>query len=95
MTDIDYAAELRGYDNKIAAYRIVSSYGSLDALVTGLLKCEPIHPAIARRGDVVISEDDAGQDCIGVCIGAACVFPGLNGTRLALRSRARLAWRIE
>lgn len=95
MTDVDYAAELRGYDNKVAAYRIVAAYGSLEAMTTALLKREPMHPAMARRGDVVIGEDHAGQDCIGVCIGGTCAFPAVNGLRIVPRSRARLAWRVD
>lgn len=95
MTGNNYAIELRGYDNKVAAYRIVAAYGSLETMTTALLKREPIHPAMARRGDVVIGEDDAGQDCIGVCLGTTCAFPAPQGLRIVQRSRARLAWRIE
>lgn len=99
ITGIDYAAELRGYTSKADAYRIVSEYGSFEAMVTALLKRDPIHPAFACRGDVVLGlpslmPDEQGES-IGICLGARCAFPTSIGLVMADMSAARLAWRIE
>jgi hypothetical protein len=99
-TGIDYAQTLRGYASPLEAYRIVSSFGSLEAMVSKLLDREPIAPAFAMRGDIVIAslDTDEGEsrDTIGICEAATCFFPrhprGLVGLP---RSVARLAWRIE
>jgi hypothetical protein len=102
MTDVDYAKELRGYDSKVAAYRIVAHYGSLEAMITALLGRGPIHPSQAMRGDVVLAgiELAPGEsgECGGVCCGTHCAFPKDPkdvGLRFLPRSVARLAWRID
>jgi hypothetical protein len=60
-TGIDYAEQLRGYSSPLEAYRIVSSYGSLEAMVTALLGREPIAPASAMRGDIVLASLDTDE----------------------------------
>jgi hypothetical protein len=99
ITGVDYASALRGYESKLAAYRIVKQYGSLEAMITSLLGKEPIHPAHAQRGDVVLASTDlaAGEegDAIGVVAGVRILCPCGNGLRSFPRSAARLAWRIE
>lgn len=98
ITGNDYAVELRGYTSKLDAYRIVANYGSLQAMITALLGSEPIHPAFAGRGDVILGapplgENEAGE-CIGICTGTHIAYPKAVGLQLLLRATALHAWRI-
>lgn len=99
ITGIDYAADLRGYESKIAAYRIVSGYGSLEAMITALLGSEPVHPSQARRGDVVLAEIELAPgesgDCVGICAASKFLFPKDVGLRCLPIGVVRLAWRID
>jgi hypothetical protein len=98
-TGTDYAEQLRGYSSPLEAYRIVSSYGSLEAMVTALLGREPIAPASAMRGDIVLASldtDGESRDTIGICEAVNCFFPRHPRGLIALpRSVVRLAWSIE
>ena len=100
ITGVDYAAELRGYDSKVAAYRIVAAYGSLEAMIAALLKREPVHRSQARRGDVVLAEIELGSgesgECVGICAGAKFLFPkSVVGLRSHAIDAVRLAWRVD
>lgn len=100
VTGIDPAASVRGYESKTAAYRIIASYGSMEAMITSLLAQEPIHPSAARRGDFMLGTVDLGPgengEIIGVCVGSRVAYPSITrGLRLLPRSTARLAWRVE
>jgi hypothetical protein len=94
-TGVDPAAELRGYASREEAETIIARYGSLTALVTALMG-EPIEPAFAQRGDIVLSEIPSvqGGESIGVCMGAFCAFPDAVGLRMHPRTVAKLAWRV-
>lgn len=101
MTGTDCAAPFRGYESKIAAYRLIAEHGSLQGLLTSVLG-EPVQPAFARRGDVVIAEIatiEGDAESVGICLGANCVFAGAyphkQGIYFCSRDRARLAWRIQ
>lgn len=99
-TGIDYAEKLRGYSSPLEAYRIVSSFGSIEAMITSLLEREPIAPAFAMRGDIVLAslDTDEGEsrDTIGICEAANCFFPRHPRGLVALpRSVVRLAWSVE
>jgi hypothetical protein len=96
ITGTDYAAPFRGYVTKTAAYRIIAEYGTLTGLLTGLLG-EPIPPAFAGRGDVVLAEiptADEEAEAVGVCLGVFCAFPDKVGLRLHPRTVIKLAWRL-
>lgn len=97
-TGIDHAAELRGYASKAQAYEIIERYGSIEAMVTQLLEREPIHPAHAQRGDIVlasvpVAQGEAGET-IGICEGVHSHFPCARGCVQFRTLRARIAWRI-
>lgn len=99
ITGVDYAAELRGYTSKTAAYRIVSQFGSMESMVSSLLGSDPIHPSFASTGDVVLATaplapDEQGE-CIGVCFGVRFYAPQGIGLCSLPMTHARLAWRIE
>jgi hypothetical protein len=94
MTGIDPMAEFRGrYRTKrgaaIALGRIGT--GTLSATMDG--KLEPVPPALAQRGDVVMI--DGG---LGVLFGSTVILVGAAGDRdgLVLRDRADAthAWRV-
>lgn len=99
ITGVDYAEQLRGYTSKVAAYRIVKEYGSLEAMATALLDREPKHPAMAKRGDIVLAtlELAPGEqgEALGVCLGTRFCCPQETGLRFFNRSDCRLAWSIE
>jgi len=99
VTGIDYAAELRGYESKTAAYRIVAKFGSLEAMITSLLNKPPVHPANAGRLAVVLANieivDGEEGESMGFLTDAYCRFPIAKGLRKFTRSIARLAWSIE
>lgn len=93
MTGVDHAAAWRAqYHGARAAWRIVTAAGGLAALVTERLG-EPIAPRAARRGDVVLLDEDGGS--LGICVGADAVLPArpFGLARRPLTS-ARCAWRI-
>jgi len=99
ITGHDYAAELRSYQSKQSAYRIVARYGSLEAMISALLGKDPVHPAFAHRGDVVVgsvpvADGEAGES-VGICCGVDCAFPASAGLAFYPRTTVRLAWRIE
>ncbi len=98
MTGTDYAADLRGYDSKAKAYEIITKYGSQEAMVCSLLG-EPIHPALAQRGDVMLIQAELAPgehgESGGICDGVKIWTPKVSGgLRSFPRSTARLAWRI-
>jgi hypothetical protein len=99
VTGIDYAAELRGYDSKVAACRIIAEFGSLETMITSILGKEPVHPAVAGRLAVVIGEAELelGEEgeCIGFLIDAVCWFPTRKGIVKKSRAIARRAWSID
>jgi hypothetical protein len=96
ISGVDYAIAFRGYRTHQQAYRIITEHGGLEKLLISLLG-EPIHTALAQRGDVVLAEIPVVEEeglSVGVCLGAFCAFPAGVGLRLHPRSVAKLAWRI-
>lgn len=100
MTGIDYAAELRGYKSKKDAYEIIARYGSMEAMISALVGREPIHPAHAKRGDVMIAEVDLAPGEVGlsgaICDGTKLWTPAIpRGLRSFPISAAKIAWSID
>ena len=99
MTGIDYAAQLRGYSSKEQAYEVIARYGSQEAMITSLLG-EPIHPAFAQKGDVMLANVELAPGEAGES-GAICDDVKIwtprhpTGLRSFPRRAARLAWRIS
>lgn len=95
ITGVDYAESLRGYTSEQEAYEIVEHYGSITAMVSALLGAEPIHPAHAMRGDVVLAEY-GGRETLGICLGAHCAFAQVGvGLRMLPRASASRAWSVR
>lgn len=94
MTGVDPAADIRGkYKSQAGAGRAIKQRGCADLgeWVSGIL--EEIHPAHARRGDVVM---DRGN--LGICSGQIAYFIGEENGEPGLVSRPVLecerAWRV-
>lgn len=81
------------YRNRLGAERMIRRAGTLDALVHRALG-EPVHPAQAGRGDVVIADLELGAT-VGVCLGDVCAF-ATDPVGIVFRPREaiRAAWRI-
>jgi hypothetical protein len=83
ITGIDHAAEFRGYDSKIEAYKIIANYGSVAAMVTAILGADPKPVAFAQRGDVVVASvpiaDGEFSDAVGICDGVYSWFAAPTG----------------
>lgn len=98
ITGEDKAAELRGYKSKTEALKIISRYGSLEAMVTALLG-EPKHIAFAKRGDVVLSIIDEGEEPgafgIGICEGIRSWFVSFSGLATRETRQCLKAWSVE
>jgi len=103
-TGDDPAADLRGYDSMLEAYRIVGRFGSMESMATQLLRSEPCHVAFAQRGDIVLMRSaslvtDAGQvdgaaEVLGICLGRSSAFPNKKGLWMLPTLEAAAAWKI-
>jgi hypothetical protein len=98
-TDVDYAAELRGYSSLREAYKIIARYGSMEKMVTALLGAAPIAAASARCGDIVLMRDPhflgGAPEGLGICVGVHTAFPMQKGLTMNRTHHAARAWRID
>lgn len=95
MTDVDLAAGVRGrYTTARGALKTLRSNGAEDlaAWLTRALG-EPIPPALARRGDVVIFEAVDGP-ALGVVVGSQAAAAGPEGVTCVPSARWQQAWRV-
>lgn len=81
------------YSDEAGAYAVVDAAGGLAELVS-LYLGEPIHPAHAGRGDVVLAELEHGLT-VGVCLGRDCAFAAETGLTFRPRSVALTAWKVR
>ena len=98
LTGVDHAAEYRGrYNTEFGAVRCLKEQadGTLRGAIQKALG-EPIAPTLAQRGDVVLWSQPEFGDTVGVCIGAAAVFVGIEPAGLVRVEMAKCsaAWRI-
>lgn len=92
MTDVDPAAEMRGYSTALAANRLVHAEGGLQAMATRFLGV-PVSPKFAAVGDVVLLENE-GRQLLGVCNGTSVVGPGPDGLAVLSMEAAAAAWKV-
>lgn len=97
MTDVDPMPEFRGrYTTAIGSARALRRFGRGTLAATLDAKFERVEPALAQRGDVVMS-----SGLLGICLGAYLVAVGREGDREGLIriERARWveprAWRVQ
>lgn len=92
-TGVDHAADLCGrYADEPGAAALLADRGGVQAIATAALG-NPIRPAFAQRGDLVMIETPRGP-ALGVCIGADAVFPGARGAQWVPMAQWRHAWRV-
>ena len=95
MTGDDKAVALRGtYTTEAEAHQIIAKFGGLAPMLTHFLG-EPRGPLCARRGDIVAFTAPNGQECVGVCVGAAFVCPGDERLNTFPMQMATQSWRVE
>ena len=91
MTGHDYLAAWR-YSNRYEAQELVREYAGLEGAVSQELGA-PIPVKQAKRGDVVMVEDDGGS--LGICVGSDVLYParpwGLAQCKL---SDGLVAWSV-
>lgn len=92
LTGIDHAAALRGYDNAIAAQRLIYARGGIRRIATDALGLE-IKPVFASVGDLVLLEN-AGRELLAVCNGTCALAPGGDGMAVLSMNAALAAWRV-
>lgn len=91
MTGVDFMVGFEYHDER-GALRILQEVGSLEHLLSQFF--EPIHPAWARQGDLVLAKDRKGRDGIGVCDGLFYVMPTRTGLALRPMAEVSKAWRV-
>ena len=88
ITGDDIAADFRGkYSTELGSARALKRFGAgtLEATIDTLL--DPIEPAFAQRGDVVMRDG-----MLGVCVGATAAFVGEEGGKPGLVEFPRREW---
>ena len=87
-----YAAFAGRYDDALGAERIVRAAGGIKKIVTPLLG-EPLPPAFAQRGDLVLV-DIEGRESLAVCVGGEAAGPGEGGLVFVAPEGWLCAWRV-
>ena len=97
MTGVDPMPEFRGhYSTAIGSARALRRFGAGDLASTLDAKFESVAPALAQRGDIVMS-----SGLLGICLGPFLVAVGAEGEREGLiriereRWDATRAWRVQ
>ena len=80
------------YRNAAGALRLQIKHGGLPVLINRALG-EPIAPALAQRGDVVLIGTDRGF-AAGICVGESAVFAGSDGPAYVGSPEWVQAWRV-
>ncbi len=71
LTGVDYWPRFAGYTTKRQALVTIAKIApSLGEAVSTVLEDRPLGRALARRGDIMLYRDPAGEDHLGVCFGA-------------------------
>ena len=97
MCDTVYAEQLATqYSDERSALAYIATWGDLRSAVCEWLGETVRRPALLRRGDVVLFRDAAGQEAIGVCLGATVAAASRDGGLALLpMSAAITGWRVD
>lgn len=91
-TGTDYRDQFPKYTGESDAREIIGSSGGLVSLVSSCLA--RIHPAHARKGDIVLSRDESGA-ALGICIGVQSAHVSETGIVYLQTLDGICAWRVE
>jgi hypothetical protein len=97
MTGHDYWPQFGGYKTKRQALvTIVRIAPTLGAAVTKVLEYASSSPLAARRGDLMLYRDSAGEDHLGIALGDTVAVLGPDGLlHVSLTDEGiQAAWRI-
>lgn len=97
LTGEDRWAEWAGrYITRHRALRLLHEYGGggFTEAFNKFFGAEPVVRGLARRGDVLEYVDAAGEQHLGVCIGAEVAVLGEAGLAFVKLSQCRHAWRV-
>ena len=93
QTSRDPMADLPLYRDAEGAAAMLAANGGIESMVTQRLG-EPVAPALAQRGDVVLFDTVVNGDAIGICAGASFAAVTEDGLQYFSMRHARLAWRV-
>lgn len=94
ITGQDLLAELRGqWTDRASAVRLLRRLGGMREAVTRVLGPELPTPALAWRGDLVLTSQ-GGKPALAVCNGAYAVGPGRGAIVRVPMSEGRAAWAV-
>ena len=84
------------YRGRIGAARRIREFagGGMREGITKLLGVPPGPPRLARRGDWMLWTDAAGQDHIGVCLGATAALLAKSGLNQVALDDCSAAWPV-
>lgn len=99
MTGVDLMGEFRGrYRTARGSIRALRRHGAGTLAATMDGKLEPIAPAFARRGDLVLANYGLGEGALCVVVGREAAAVGAQGEHEGLvtigRAQWRKAWRV-
>ena len=88
---------LRGYRSVAGSVRMLKDNNAknIDELISRIMEehnIPEVPVALAKRGDVVLGEDEKGEPSAGICCGMLSVYPGENNLIYKYTVNARKAW---
>ncbi|WP_310533118.1 DUF6950 family protein [Novosphingobium sp.] len=90
MTGEDRVAHFRGvYTTRAGSARALRDLGKGTLIKTMNALWEPVRPAFAQRGDMVMV-----RQAVGICMGRDAIFLGLDGFERATRAEFTHGWRV-
>jgi hypothetical protein len=94
ITGFDAAEGFRdSYSTALGAAKLLKDFGGMEALVTTKLEREPVAPAFANIGDVLLVLQE-GQPMLAICNGETMLAPGLDGLVALPTLSALKAWKV-
>lgn len=93
MTGEDPLEGLATWADGKGAMRVIQSLGGIPAALTARFG-EPINPAMARRGDLGMTDGEVTGCVVLVCCGDWWVGPGPDGMQRLPLEAVRQAWRV-
>lgn len=80
LTGVDFWPRFAGYTTRRSALVTIARIApSLGDAVTVTLETPPVGVFMARRGDLLLFRDDAGEDHLGVCCGSTVALTAPQG----------------